>query len=135
MGGLGGAQCRTVAAHAVHNGLTLLPQSHGTLHGEKVAYGILVQLRLEELLQGSQLAATARQQLLKFYGEIGLPATLADLGLAAITLPALQQVAARACAPQSDLHYLPFPVTEVDLLAALVSTTAPMGQGRPLVQG
>ena len=47
-GGLGGANCRTVAAHAVHNGLTHLSAVHGTLHGEKVAYGILVQLRLEE---------------------------------------------------------------------------------------
>ena len=62
IGGLGGAQCRTVAAHAVHNGLTHVIESHGTLHGEKVAYGILVQLRLEELVQGSQLAGTARQQ-------------------------------------------------------------------------
>ena len=56
IGGLGGAQCRTVAAHAVHNGLTYLPHNRASFHGEKVAYGILVQLRLEEMLQGSQLA-------------------------------------------------------------------------------
>ena len=70
IGGIGGAQCRTVAAHAIHNGLTHLSASHGTLHGEKVAYGILAQLRLEEMLQGNQLAATARQQLLKFLSLI-----------------------------------------------------------------
>lgn len=64
IGGLGGAQCRTVAAHAVHNGLTHLTASHGTLHGEKVAYGILVQLRLEETGLQSSLACTARQQLI-----------------------------------------------------------------------
>ena len=34
IGGMGGAQCRTVAAHAVHNGLTHVA-AHGTLHGEK----------------------------------------------------------------------------------------------------
>ena len=78
VGGLGGAQCRTVAAHAVHNGLTHLSPNRSSLHGEKVAYGILVQLRLEEL-QHHQLATTARHQLLKFYGDIGLPRTLADL--------------------------------------------------------
>ena len=71
IGGVGGAECRTVAAHAVHNGLTHLPKAHDVLHGEKVAYGILVQLRLEEMVQGNQLAASARKQLLQFYTEIG----------------------------------------------------------------
>lgn len=126
IGGLGGAQCRTVAAHAVHNGLTHLLQSHGTLHGEKVAYGILVQLRLEELLQGSQLAASSRQQLLKFYGELGLPQSLADLGLMEVTLADLHQAAEVACRPGSDLHHLPFEVTPTPLLAAMVSTAAPV---------
>jgi glycerol dehydrogenase-like iron-containing ADH family enzyme len=125
-GGIGGAQCRTVAAHAVHNGLTHLAASHGMLHGEKVAYGILVQLRLEEMLQGNQLAATARQQLLQFYSEIGLPPTLADLGLADCSIAQLQQAAEVACNPQSDIHRLPFAVTPVQLMAAMVSTIAPV---------
>lgn len=128
IGGIGGAQCRTVAAHAVHNGLTHLLASHGTLHGEKVAYGILVQLRLEEMLQNNQLAATARQQLLKFYGEIGLPQTLANLGLGDITLTELQRAAEIACSPNSDIHRLPFKVVPEQLMAAMVSTTAPVGE-------
>jgi glycerol dehydrogenase-like iron-containing ADH family enzyme len=123
IGGLGGAQCRTVAAHAVHNGLTHLPGSHHALHGEKVAYGILVQLRLEEMLQGNQLAATARQQLLDFYTEIGLPKTLAELGLNEITISQLHHAAMLACQPDSDLHRLPFAVTPAQLVAAMVSTT------------
>ncbi len=123
IGGLGGAQCRTVAAHAVHNGLTHLPGSHHALHGEKVAYGILVQLRLEEMLQGNQLAATARQQLLDFYTAIGLPKTLADLGLNEITLAQLHHAATLACQPDSDLHRLPFSVVPEQLVAAMVSTT------------
>jgi len=126
IGGLGCAQCRTVAAHAVHNGLTHLLESHDTLHGEKVAYGILVQLRLEEMMQGNQLAASARQQLLKFYGEIGLPCCLEDLGMATVTLADLQRAADVACRPQSDIHHLPFEVTPVHLVAAMVSTTAPL---------
>ncbi|NEP85639.1 MAG: iron-containing alcohol dehydrogenase family protein [Okeania sp. SIO2C2] len=125
IGGIGGAQCRTVAAHAVHNGLTHLSASHGTLHGEKVAYGILVQLRLEEMLQGNQLAMTARQQLLKFYDEIGLPKTLGDLGLGEISLSDLWRVAEVACRDNSDLHRLPFRVIPEQLVAAMVSTTVP----------
>lgn len=132
IGGLGGAQCRTVAAHAVHNGLTHIPAAHDALHGEKVAYGILVQLRLEEMLQGNQLAASARQQLLKFYAEIGLPQTLDDLGLGNITLKELRLAAEIACAPNSDIHRLPFKVVPEQLMAAMVSTTTPidLGMGR-----
>ncbi len=120
IGGLGGANCRTVAAHAIHNALTHLPQAKGTLHGEKVAYGILVQLRLEEM-QGNQLASSARQQLLKFYSQIGLPKSLRDLGLSAISLSELEQTAAIACNPKSDIHRLPFPVSPELVLSAMVS--------------
>ena len=132
IGGLGGAQCRTVAAHAVHNGLTHLP-IHNSIHGEKVAYGILVQLRLEEMIQGNGLAATARQQLLKFYTEIGLPQKLSDLGLGDIRLGELQQAAEIAVAPNSDIHRLPFRVDSEQLMAAMVSTTAPLLDNRSQV--
>ncbi len=129
IGGLGGAQCRTVAAHAVHNGLTQI-SGHGSIHGEKVAYGILVQLRLEEMVLGNQLAAAARQQLLKFYAEIGLPNKLGDLGLGNITLSELQRSAEIALSPNSDIHRLPFSVAPEQLMAAMVSTTAPIEANR-----
>lgn len=119
VGGLGGAQCRTVAAHAVHNGLTHLLGHRGSLHGEKVAFGILVQQRLEEILQGNQLAAAARRQLLEFYGRIGLPRTLGDLGLGSLTSADLRRVAEVACHPRSDIHHLPFPVMPEALVVAL----------------
>ncbi|NEQ49677.1 MAG: iron-containing alcohol dehydrogenase family protein [Leptolyngbya sp. SIO3F4] len=125
IGGMGGAQCRTVAAHAVHNGLTQIPASHTMLHGEKVAYGILVQLRLEEMELGNSLAVAARQQLLKFYSQIGLPMTLSDLGLGEITLTDLHQAAEFACQPKSDIHHLPFEVSPQQVMAAMVSTTVP----------
>lgn len=126
IGGLGGSQCRTVAAHAVHNGLTHIDPHHHTIHGEKVAYGILVQLRLEEMVQGNQLAATARQQLLKFYTDIGLPQTIDDLNLRDISSQYLQTAAEIACKPNSDIHRLPFEVTPTQLIAAMLSTTAPV---------
>ncbi|MEM7726389.1 MAG: iron-containing alcohol dehydrogenase family protein [Cyanobacteria bacterium P01_A01_bin.45] len=124
IGGIGGAQCRTVAAHAVHNGLTHLCCGK-SIHGEKVAYGILVQLRLEEMLQGNQLAASARQQLLKFYTDIGLPQNFTDLNLENITLAQLQNSIEIALSEKSDIHRLPFKVSSEQLMAAMVSTTAP----------
>ncbi|KPQ34362.1 MAG: glycerol dehydrogenase GldA [Phormidesmis priestleyi Ana] len=125
IGGMGGAQCRTVAAHAVHNGLTHVA-AHGTLHGEKVAYGILVQLRLEELGPGNALAETARQQLLQFYSELGLPTCLADMGMDGLTVADLHQAATVACQPDSDIHHLPFSVQAHQVMAAMLSTTAPI---------
>ena len=122
IGGIGGARCRTVAAHAVHNGLTQLPASHGHLHGEKVGFGVLVQLRLEEVLGGNQLAAQARRQLLPLFRRLGLPVNLEQLGLAGESLQELEQACAFACRADSDLHRLPFAVGPSDLLAALVST-------------
>ncbi|MDV3001942.1 MAG: Glycerol dehydrogenase [Chroococcopsis gigantea SAG 12.99] len=123
IGGLGGANCRTVAAHAVHNGLTHIREAHNALHGEKVAYGILVQLRLEEMVQGNQLAFTARQQLLQFYARIGLPRSLEDLGLKDVSLSQLRQAAEITCNRDSDIHRLPFTVSPEQLIAAMVSTT------------
>ena len=122
IGGIGGARCRTVAAHAVHNGLTQLEATHGVLHGEKVGFGILVQLRLEELLGGNQLAAQARRQLIPLFRNLQLPVELGDLGLGGASLSELQEVCAFACQSGSDLHHLPFAVAPSDLIAALVST-------------
>jgi len=85
----------------------------------------LVQLRLEEMLQNNQLAASARQQLLKFYADIGLPRNLDDLGLGNIILKELQTAGEISLAPQSDIHRLPFKVSIENLMAAMVSTTAP----------
>lgn len=124
IGGLGGPQCRTVAAHAVHNGLTQLQACHNSLHGEKVGFGILVQLRLEEKLGGNRLAHQARRQLLPLLRDLGLPVSLADLGLDQVGLHELRQACRFACRPDSDLHHLPFPVSDTDLLEALISAEA-----------
>ena len=120
MGGLGGARCRTVAAHAVHNGLTQLPACHHVLHGEKVGFGILVQLRLEERLGNNRLASQAHRQLKPVLKSLGLPVCLDDLGLANVTASELQTVCEFACQDGSDLHHLPFKVTPDALQDALI---------------
>ncbi len=121
IGGLGGADCRTVAAHAVHNALTHHPAAYGSLHGEKVAYGILVQLRLEEL-HGNQLATAARQQLQEVYCSLGLPQSLTDLGLGHLTPEERHHLAVIACQPNSDIHRLPFAVTPREVMVAMESS-------------
>ena len=45
--GLGFESSGLALAHAVHNGLTAASETHAYFHGEKVAFGLLVQLVLE----------------------------------------------------------------------------------------
>ncbi len=120
IGGIGGACCRTVAAHAVHNGLTQLQASNKMLHGEKVGYGILVQLRLEEILSKNQLAGQARQQLIHFLKKLSLPTSLEELGLEKTSINELKQVCVFACRKESEISFLPFKVTPDAMLDALL---------------
>jgi len=50
LSGIGFESGGLAAAHVIHNGLTVLPETHDTYHGEKVAFGVLVQLVLENAL-------------------------------------------------------------------------------------
>ena len=48
LSGVGWESGGLAAAHAVNDGLAYVPQAHGMYHGEKVAFGTLVQLVLEK---------------------------------------------------------------------------------------
>lgn len=72
--------------------------------------------------------------MLQFYAAIGLPASLDALGLGNITIAQLRQVAEMACAPNSDIHHLPFPVVPEQVMAAMVSTTLPADKHRASVE-
>jgi len=75
LSGLGFESSGLAAAHAVHNGLTASHDTHAYLHGEKVAFGLLVQLVLEGAPR------TTVDEVLGFSSSVGLPITLADIGL------------------------------------------------------
>ena len=47
LSGIGFESGGIAAAHAIHNGFTVLPACHHMYHGEKVAFGTLAQLVLE----------------------------------------------------------------------------------------
>jgi len=118
LSGLGFESSGLAAAHAVHNGLTVAPGTHNYLHGEKVAFGLLVQL----VMEGAQRATV--EQVLGFSTEVGLPITLADIGLAELSSDLLGQVARRATAQGETIHNEPFEVT-VDMVAdALLAADA-----------
>ena len=112
VGGLGERYTRLAAAHSVHNGLTVLPQTANVLHGAKVAYGILVQLALEG--RDDEL-----HELAAAYRPLALPRTLADLGVDAADKEALAAFIAHTLRPVESIHYLPGTVDAERLRGAI----------------
>lgn len=114
LSGVGFESGGLAAAHAVHNGLTVLAQTHDMLHGEKVAFGTLVQLALENA------PLEEFEQALAFCRRLGLPTSLAMLGAAQPDRESLMAVAEAACAPGDTMGNLPFPVTPADVYSAIL---------------
>lgn len=110
LSGLGFESSGLAAAHAIHNGLTAAAGTHDYFHGEKVAFGTLTQLVLEG--QPRQRI----EEVLAFASAVGLPITLAEVGLSDPPRELLLQVAARATAKGETIHNEPFAVTP-DLVA------------------
>ena len=75
LSGLGFENTGLSIAHSMTRGLMATPSTARNLHGLQVAYGLLVQLHTE----GRDKAFI--DDMLDFYGRIGLPRTLRDLGM------------------------------------------------------
>ena len=121
IGGLGGAKCRTAAAHPIHNGLTQLAYKNKPLHGELVGFGLLVQLHLEEKNSNSQLPKQAKSQLIDFFSKLNLPISIESINLKNTTPKELHKACKFACNDNSDIHEVPFLIKEKDLLEAFQS--------------
>ncbi len=121
IGGLGGARCRTAAAHPIHNGLTQLTYKNKPLHGELVGFGLIVQLHLEEKNSNSQLPKQAKSQLIDFLSQLNLPISIESICLSNATSNELYKACRFACKKDSDIHQLPFPINEKDLFEAIQS--------------
>jgi glycerol dehydrogenase len=120
LSGLGFESSGLAAAHAIHNGLTVAPATHDYFHGEKVAYGLLVQL----VLEGQPRSVL--EQVLHFASQVGLPITLPEIGLAELPRELLQQVATRATAKGETIHNEPFEV-DADMVADAIRAADALG--------
>ncbi len=98
LSGIGFESCGIACAHAVHNGLTALQETHAFYHGEKVAYGVLTGLHLT----GAE--ADEIDEVYTFCERIGLPTTLAEIGIQTSDKDKLRLVAEEACRPDSSIH-------------------------------
>jgi len=102
------------AAHAVNDGFAQEPQAHGMYHGEKVAFGTLVQLVLEKAPQEEL------EQVLAFLRDTGLPLTLAQLGVREIVPETLKKVAEAAVVPTQSTKNLRADITAQEVYDAIL---------------
>ena len=116
LSGLGFESAGLAGAHAIHNGMTAMPETHAYYHGEKVAFGTLTQLVLEN--------ADELYEVLDFCVEVGLPVTFAQLGVEDASYERVLEVARLACAPTDTLGNMPFEVTPEKVASAMLAADA-----------
>jgi glycerol dehydrogenase len=115
LSGLGFESGGLSAAHAIHNGLTMLEGTHRYFHGEKVAFGTIAQLILENAPKEEL------NEVIDFCLQLGLPVCLSDIGVETITEEEILQVAKKACIPEESIHSMPFPITAEAVAAAIIT--------------
>lgn len=118
LSGIGFESCGLAGAHAIHNGLTVLSECHSMYHGEKVAFGTITQLVLENV------PMEELNKIITFCITIGLPVTLKELGITEVTEEKIEAVATAACAEEDTLHNMPFEVTVPMVVAAIKAADA-----------
>ena len=118
LSGIGFESGGLAGAHAIHNGFTTLDECHHMYHGEKVAFGTITQLVLENI------DAEELEDIIDWCIELGLPVTLKELGIENPTDEKLMAVAEAACAPTDTLHNMPFEVTPEKVCAAIKAADA-----------
>ena len=75
LSGVGFENTGCAGAHALNYAFANIPGGSKLLHGEKVAFGVIVQL-VAENKEHQEL-----EKILRFYYDVGLPLTLEDLGI------------------------------------------------------
>ncbi|MCD3473199.1 glycerol dehydrogenase, partial [Streptococcus equi subsp. equi] len=119
LSGLGFESAGLAAAHAIHNGFTALTGDiHHLTHGEKVAYGTLTQLFLEN---------KSREEIdryVDFYQAIGMPTTLKEMHLDTATEEDFLKIGRQATMAGETIHQMPFTITAEDVASALVAVDA-----------
>lgn len=118
LSGIGFESGGLASAHSIHNGLTALEETHAFYHGEKVAFGVLTGLQLTDA------PAEETAAVYSFCEEVGLPVTLADLGLGTCDRNRLMLVAEKACAPSEGIHHEAGTITPGKVLHGMLAANA-----------
>ncbi|MBP6978455.1 MAG: glycerol dehydrogenase [Bacteroidales bacterium] len=123
LSGIGFESSGLATAHAIHNGLSVLPETHMFYHGEKVAFGVLTGLHLTDAPMEEMETVYA------FCEETGLPSTFSDIGIKDPNRAKLMEVALKACAPAEVIHHEAVRITPENVISAMIMADA-MGRKR-----
>jgi glycerol dehydrogenase len=123
LSGIGFESSGLAAAHSIHDGLTALAETHSFYHGEKVAFGVLAGLQLTDA------PAEESAAVFSFCEEIGLPTTLAEIGVGSVDRENLMKAAEKACVRGARIHHEAGTITPEKVLHAMLAADA-MGRGR-----
>lgn len=91
-------------------------------HGEKVAFGVITQLVLENALREEL------NQVLDFCISVGLPVTMAQIGVTEPTEEKIRQVAEIACAESDTARNMPSEVNP-DMIVGAIWASGRDGKG------
>lgn len=115
LSGIGFESGGLAGAHAIHNGFTALESCHHLYHGEKVAFGTITQLVLENA------PIEEIDTVINFCKSVGLPTTLAAMNAENASPEQLMEVAKLASTEGETIHNMPFAVTADDVYAAILT--------------
>ena len=86
LSGVGFESGGMAGAHAINDCLAIEPQTHAMYHGEKVAFGLLVQLVLENAPKSDF------DEVMTFMKKVGLPMNFAQLNIKEINETAMREI-------------------------------------------
>lgn len=112
LSGLGVQNSSCAGAHSIAEGITIIPACTKMLHGEVVAFGILVQLIIEGRTKEEI------KEIYDFFKAVGLPSTFEQLGIKNVSEEEIMKVAKESLKSYWDVE--PFPVTAQMIYDALV---------------
>ena len=127
--GLGFESGGLATAHMIANPLSNFPECSGLMHGEKVGFGIITQLCLDEDTDVDEM-----YRIVDFEIALGLPVTFADLNLEGVTRERLMTIG-NACGGEGSLcHNHCFEVTAESVVDAMIAADA-LGRERKAAVG
>jgi len=123
LSGIGFESAGLAAAHGIHNGLTALEETHDYYHGEKVAFGVLAGLHLTDA------PPFEMEEVYQFCENVGLPTTLAEIGLDYNYREQLMKAAEKASEPAQSVHHEAGIITKEKIFHSLLAADA-LGRDR-----
>jgi len=127
LSGLGFESGGLATAHMIANLLSNVPECKDLMHGEKVSFGIITQLCLDDDMDVDEVYAVVDFQI-----EIGLPVTFADVNLEGVGRDRLKPIGDVSAGEGSLCHNHPFEVTSEAVVDAMIAADA-LGRERKQV--